>query len=171
MFRGVTDIANTLNLLLPPWAVGGLIALALVLVFPFWIDSMRIKQISGRARRMVRAEPDVRQALFDQIIDLGGSSPNRLLAIVAQADKYGLRDLRAEAIRRLEQTGQATEDLARLRKKQAPERKPVGHVLEAVVTIERMIEQGMTVAARTRLEEALDRYPGDPELLALQDRL
>ena len=171
MLRGISDIATTLNMLLPPWAVATLIGVVLLVALPAWINSVRTKQIHGRTRRMVRADPEERSRLLEEILDIAGDRPSRLLAVVHNADKYGLRDVRNRALDLLEATGKAEEDVARLRMKAAPQRKPVGHVIEVALSIERMIEQGMLPAARVRLDEALQRYPEDPELRALQERL
>ena len=171
MVRGITDITNTLGMFLPPWALVTMGIAVLLFGFPFWLNSMRIKQIGGRSRRMVRADHEERDKLAQEILDLAGENPTRLLAAVEQSTRYGLRALRSECITRLKNTGEYREDLARILAKEAPERMPIGHAIEAVVTIERMLDEGMGPAARTRLDEALARYPQDADLLALRDRV
>jgi hypothetical protein len=170
MVRGITDITGTIGMFLPPWALALLGVLLVAAAFPFWLNSMRIKQISGRSRRMVRAEHDERQRLANEILDLAGDNSTRLLAAVEQTTRYGLRALRTECVARLRATGERSKDLAQILAKEAPERKPIGHAIEAIVTIERMLEEGLGPAARTRLDEALTRYPHDPELLQLKER-
>lgn len=167
MFRAFTDIAQLIGQLVPTWlmipiAIGlGLLAL------PFWLRSMKSKQISGRARRMVRADPDLRSRLRREILELAGETPALLFTAGQQAIKYDLRDLRDVVLERLEATGKAPEDVAHLRSKIEPEKKPIPHPLEVAVNVERLLEEGMIDTARQRLAEALDRYPDDPDLQEL----
>ena len=168
MVRGVGDIVSLLTQLLPPWMMAVVGVVVLILAAPQWFHSMRIKQIGGAIRRMVRADASQRAQLSDRAMDLAGHHPKRLLAVAEQAIRYNQTSLRKRALDRLEQTGKLKTDLHRLRHLTKPETKPVGHPLEVVVGIEGLLEQGMLDTARSRLDEALKKYPRDPDLIALK---
>ena len=171
MVRGVGDIVSLLTQLLPPWLMAVLGVVALILAAPQWFHSMRIKQIGGAVRRMIRADSPTRDQLADRAMDLAGHHPKRLLAAAEQAIRYNQTSLRKRALDRLEQTGQLKIDLHRLRQLTKPEVKPVGHPLEVAVGIRGLLEQGMLDTARRRLDEALAKYPKDPDLIALKAKL
>jgi len=171
MTRAFSDIAQTLQMLLPPWGLAAIAAVLGILAIPFWLQSMRTKKIHGRIRRMVRASDEERRELADEALALAGDHPRRLVALVHNAMKYGLYDLRNHGIRRLEETGGAPEDLEIFHALLRRERKPVGHPLEVALAIERLLEEGMDQTARHRLTEALKQHPADPDLRDIEKRL
>ena len=171
MFRAFTDIAELIGQMVPPWLLAPLAGLILLAALPFWLQSMRSKKISARVRRLVRAEGEARVQLCQEIFEIAGDRPSLLVTAIGQAIRYDQRDLRDQAIVRLEATGKGAEDLVHIRKKLEPERKPVAHPLEVAVGVERLIEEGMLETARQRIAEGLVRYPGDPDLQALESRV
>ncbi len=171
MFRGVEDMFTALSMLLPPWAVAAVGVAVLLIVAPMWFSNLKVKRIRALARRMVRAPADVRQQLFEEILEIAAENPNRLEAAAQIAIKYGVYDLRDEAIRRLEATGELRVELQKLIETFKEPPKKALHPLEVAVNIERLIAEGMYDTARTQLEEALSRFPNDKELLALCQRL
>jgi len=171
MFRGVEDMFTALSMLLPPWAVAVLGVGLLLIVAPMWLKNLKTKRIRALARRMVRAPDDTRKELFDEVLGLAGDNADRLEATAQIAIKYGVYDLRNEAIRRLDATGKLKPELAKLRETfEAPTKRAL-HPVEVAVNIERLMSEEMYDTARTQLEEALSRFPDDPELLRLCKKL
>ena len=171
MFRGVEDMYTALSMLLPPWAVATLGVIVVLIAAPMWLKNLKTKRIRGLARRMVRADQNSRQQLFDEVLDLAGDDADRLASTAQICIKYGVYDLRDEAIRRLEATGKLREELIKLQETLKDPPKKALHPLEVAVNIERLIAEEMYDTARQQLEEALIRFPGDEELLALCRRL
>ncbi len=170
MARGVGDIVSLLTQLLPPWAMVTVAVLVLLLAAPQWFHSMRIKQIGGAIRRMVRADDARRQELSDRAMTLAGHHAKRLLAVAEQAVRYNQHALRNRALDRLDETGALPDDVHRLRHLTSRETGHIGHPLEVVVGIEGLLDQGMNDTARRRLDEALTKYPQDPDLNALKSK-
>ena len=171
MFKGVTDFFVVLGQLLPPWAVATLGVLVFLAVLPGWLHSLRVKQINGTVRRMVRADGRERKRLEAHTFDLAGERIGRLEAVAHAGNKFGQQAVRDRALARLDALGR--KDLAdKIRNKdRKPPERVIGHPLEATVPIRRMLEQGMFETASVRLDEALGRFPGDPDLIALQAQL
>jgi hypothetical protein len=171
MFRGVEDLFTALSMLLPPWAVAGVFLCIVAIVVPLWVKNLRVKRIRALARRMVRAEPDLRAQYFSEILELAGDNPDRLESAAQIAIKYGVYDLRNEAIRRLEATGALPQALRKLRGSFEAEPKRALHPLEVAVNVEQLLSEDMLDAARDQLDEGLVRFPDDEELNALRQRL
>lgn len=170
MVRGFGELLQSLGLLLPPWAVGMIAFVALVAILPAWIDNMRVKQIRGTVRRMVRASDAGRADLAERALRLAGRRSSRLVSLVEHAHKFQQIELRRRGLQAL----QGVDPVAARRLREAVERekpKQVLHPLEVVVRVERLLAEGMDAAAAERLEEALQRHPDDPDLLALKRRL
>ncbi len=171
MARGFGEMMQALGALLPPEWLAAVAGVLLVVAVPFWLESMRGKQIRGAVRRMVRAEPEAREALIAQVMHLAGTRPRRLVTAVQQAMKYDQRELRDAALAVLVATDRAHADVKQLRA--AIDKPPILHrdPLEAVVKIEGLLDQGLRVAAHEHLEAARRRFPGDPELVAVSARV
>lgn len=167
MFRGLGDIFQTLGSLLPPWALALVALLLAVVAGPSWFDNVRIKQVRGRIRKMLRATTAERVPLAEQALVLAAARPARLVALVREAHKYDLRDLRDEALRRLHRTGRAPEDVRVLRELVQPKKPTYRDPLQAVVKVERLLGLGLVVGAREELELALAQHPEDADLQAL----
>jgi hypothetical protein len=171
MMRGVGDLIALVQNLLPPWAIALLAVVLVVVIGPAWFDNVRAKQVRGQIRQLLRAQEADKAGYADAALALAGDRPRRLVALVREAHKYLLFDLRDIALRRLRATGRAPDDVAALEKLVAPEDKAAPSTLEAVVRIEQLLEAGLTVGAEEQLTAALRRYPRDPDLLALRARL
>jgi hypothetical protein len=171
MFRGVEDLFTALSMLLPPWAVAAVFVCVIAVVIPMWLKNLKVKRIRALARRMVRADADLRAQYFAEIMTLADTNPDRLESTAQVAIKYGVYDLRNEAIRRLEATGALPEALRKLRATFESEPKRALHPLEVAVNVEQLLSENMTEAAREQLDEGLVRFPKDAELNALRRRL
>jgi len=172
MFRGIGDIVAILQSALPPWALA-LVAVTVVLVGgPAWFDNVRGKQIRGQIRKMLRADgPGARAAHADEALQLAAERPRRLVTLVREAHKYQLNDLRDAALERLRDGGKSPADVEVLDKLVQPESKAAPTSLEAVVRVEKLLDAGLVVGAKEQLDAALDRFPNDPELLALDRKI
>ena len=171
MFRGVEDMFSALAALLPPWAVAAVGIGIVLVVLPMWVKNLKVKRIRALARRMVRADPASREQLFAEILTLAEDNPDRLQATAHIAIKYGVYDLRNEAMRGLERTGALKEELRKLRATFQNEPKTALHPLEVAVNVERLLSEGLYESAQTQLDEALLRFPEDEELLSLRQQL
>lgn len=171
MFRGLSDVFQILATLLPPWALAGVVAAVLVVGAPAWFDNVRSKQIRGRIRKMLRATTPEKPPLAAEALALAADRPRRLVALIREAHKYDLRDLRDAGLAHLEALGTAPEDVRVLRKLVSPPPARYRDPLEAVVKVERLLDMELPVAAREALDEALRQHPGDADLLALGQRV
>lgn len=161
-------MAEALHLLLPPWAVAAVFALVLAAAVPAWLNNVRIKQIRGLVRRMVRASADEREAMIERALSLADRKPTRLITAVEQAAKYDQRGLQERAMATLDEV--APDEAARLRFKMQPDAlKKVQHPLEVAVRVERLLAEGLVDAAAEHLDGALARSPDDPDLRALTE--
>lgn len=168
MFRGITDILSTLAELLPPEVLVPLVIVALAVAFPFWLRSVRVRQIKGRLRVAARAHDEVeRDEAIDEAFRLAGERPRLLVSLIEQAIRNGQTLVWRRGLAALEATGRAELDLAALKRKVEPRPKTVRDPLEAIVRVERLRDSGLHVAAREVLDEALARHPDDPDLRAL----
>ncbi|HHO51961.1 MAG TPA: hypothetical protein ENK18_14035 [Deltaproteobacteria bacterium] len=171
MFRIFSDIGQVLTSLIPGWAIPIVLGIAGVLAVPFWIESVRSKQIKGAVRRMVRADGPTRRQLAHRALSLAGQRRLRLIGLVQEAIRYGQHALIEEGLARLTSDPHGHRDAealrARIRKPGQRFRDPI----EASVRIEGLLQQELFVAASEQLDEALGRFPTDPELLHLQRRL
>jgi hypothetical protein len=172
MMRGLTDLLGLLGVLLPSWAVGVVLALIGLAIAPFWWSSMRTKQMRGKVRQMVRAEPEERDALQRQIMEIAGTHPFRLANLCREATRYGQFELRREALAALKATGKLVEDVRIFdAQSRADPKTPFAHPLGAVAIVEGLIADGLEGVARDRLRQARAQFPRSGELSALADRL
>lgn len=170
MSRVIGDLLSTFSLFVPMrWLVAALVVLVVIAV-PFWLESVRDRQVRGLVRRLVRAGPEERSALERRILDLAGLRPGRLRAMVEAASRYDQRSLRDQGIALLDQAG-ARDDARRLREAVAPKKRRFVDAIEAAVHIEQLLEEGRSVAASEQLAEALEAFPDDEELRGLERRL
>ncbi len=167
MSRAIGDLLSTLSLFVPlrVLLVAGLVVL--VLALPSWLESVREKQVRGLVRRLVRASPDDREALERSILALAGTRPGRLRAMVESAVRYDQRGLRDRGIALLEQAG-AVQDARKIREAVTPKKARFRDPVEAALRIEAYLSEGRTVAAAEALAEALESFPLDEELRALE---
>ncbi len=148
-----------------------LAALAATLVIwlgPAWWNSLRTREIRGLVRRIGRGESV--PALTARAFRIAGSRPDRLALLAAEANRRGLQPLREAAFAALTEV-----DPARAASERVGQAPPKGaqeaHPLAAVVAIEGLIAAGAWEAAGARLASARARFPDDPELAALADRI
>ena len=171
MFRGLGDIAQLLLTALPPWALAALAGVLVVVAGPAWFDTVRIKQIKGCIRRMLRAPPNEHAALIEEAFDRAGTRPARLAALVREAHKYGFKGMAERGLQALAGTRRAPADVHALERLLHPPPDAPSTALQAVVRVEQLIAEGLWVGAKEQLEVARKRYPNDADLEMLERRL
>lgn len=169
MGRGIGEVINTLMSLLPPWAVAIIAGVILVAAIPGLIHNARSKQIRSAIRRRVRAMPPEQRTLADRAIERAGRDIHLFALVAKEARKRSMPDLYQRALEGMEALDGGRALATEIRAETAPKKLDPIHVLEAVARVRVMLEEGAVEAASARLDEALDLYPGDPELLALTD--
>jgi hypothetical protein len=102
---------------------------------------------------------------------LAGQREQAVSALADTAHTTGLVDVTTRALVLMDEHGWGRAEARRIREATSKPKKKGGHPVEEVVVIERMIEQEMLAAARIRLDEALARFPTDPDLIGLQEAL
>lgn len=168
----IPQLIKAIESILPPEVYVPLFVVIGVALVPTWFHWLRSKQIKGRIRRMLRAtDPAEREAHRRAAFDLAAGKPRRLAHLADEALRVGLRSVYDEALATLKASGGHRADIQRLEgaTKVVPPRG--AHPLEEALAIERMVEAGLLDAARARLHEVRGRFPEDPDLAALQQRL
>jgi len=175
VLRGLTDLIEPLRHLLPT-EVLVLLAIALaIVVAPAWWRSVRVRQIKGHVRRAARAHgPAERRDEVDGAFRKVGGSGRLLVDLAEHAHRAGLHDVWQRAVEKLERSGKLPLESQRLRHKAAPPPRALRDRDEAVVRAELQLSQELWAAARETLDEALARFPDDPDIArldrALRDR-
>ncbi len=170
--RLIPELLETIALVLPPWALVLVGVAVLAVGIPAWLHWMRTKQIRGALRRLVRARDDADRAEhLARALSLASGRPRRLVFLVEEAIRLGLKPIWRRLLEELEETGAPPADVRRLKEKVEAAPKRGGHPLEEAVIIERMWSEGLEAAARERLDEVRGRFPEDPDLAALEERL
>ena len=172
MMRVIPELLATLGRFFPPWM---LIALGVVLApiaLVSWLRWLRAKQIRGALRTVFRsAEPTRREVAIERAFHLAGNRESALIALADTAHQTGLVDVTQRALLLLESLDLGKSEVLRIRATTAKPTRRASHPVEEAVVVERFIEQEMWGAARIRLDEALARFPNDPELLQLEEAL
>ena len=171
MTRILVDIGQTVSSIVPPWAMPFVLGAVALVLLPPWFESVRSKQIKGAIRRMVRAEPSLRQSLAERALHLAGTRRIRLLGLVQEAHRYGQHELLENGLKLLAQSERGRADAQRIRDQYAPAPPVLRDPLEAVVRVESLLQQGLVVAAREQLDAAVRKFPNDPDLKRLENRV
>ncbi len=171
MFRIFSDIGQVLTSLIPGWAIPIVLGVFGVGMLPFWLESVRSKQIKGAVRRMVRADEASRAQLVERALSLAGARRLRLIGLVQESIRYGQHALIEEGLARLEAIPRGKVDAEALRGRIRKPGQRFRDPIEASVRIEKLLGMELYVAAQEQLEEALDRFPDDPELHTLSTQL
>ena len=170
--RMILDMLTTVRGMLPDWAFTVLVGVLLAVLIPAWLFWLRSKQIKGVLRRWGRADDvEERTALADEAFRLTGGRGRLLVALMDEAHRLDYRPIWTRALEELERTGQCPQDVARIRAKITVERPPALHPVEEAVHVERMLGEGLLEPAWERLAPALERFPDDPDLIDLRDRI
>lgn len=156
----------------PGW-VAPTVVMGIVLALLPWI--LR-NQRTARARRVMTrafaatsvAERDAEEALA---LRETWDNPDGLLVVGQMAAERGRRPVVDRVVERLFELRARPAEAARLAASLAPAPVRVSTLDEAVLRIERMLDNGLLAQAGAALTEARARYPEDTELVALSTRL
>jgi hypothetical protein len=151
---------------LPVLAVIG--AAAVVFVGPAWWNSLRLREIRGLVRRIGRQESV--PLLTERAFRVAGNRSDRLAHLASEAHRRALPALRDQAFLELESVDPQAAAAQRAAIA-APPRTGDRHPVAAAAAIETLIASEAWEAAATRLAEARARFPDDPDLAALQERV
>jgi len=168
---GINDLVSTLHAMLPQWAVIAVLAGVGLCIVPFWLRSIRLKQIRGKVRSIASTtNPQERQQWIEEVLILANNRV-RLTTLAHAAKAAGLHALATTAIDRLEDTAVSPHEFTTLRDRD-PEPGPGPlHPIEVATRIDALLEQGLRENACLLLAQALDRLPNDPDLQAIHDRI
>lgn len=169
--RALAQIVSALRGLVPTPVLVAIVTAMVLYGVPVWIENARVKEVRGLVRQISRNGGDGPAAdpLVDRVMTLATPKAERLVELGREAHRRQLTRLRDRAWVELERLDPATarRERALVEPPKIRDRFP----LEAQVAVAGMIESGAVEAARSRLAAALERFPDDPELLALRDRL
>jgi hypothetical protein len=172
----VTGIATLLRMIftaLPPQYAVPIAILGLIAAFPSWLRYVHAKQLRSQVRRVAMTTTTAeRRSAEEAAIVLAAGKPRALLALAEEAHRLNQKALWERAIGDLERSNALPVDVAAFRARTAPPPPPpVGHPLEVLVIARRMLDDGLAAQARSRVVDALARYPDDPELRELLARI
>lgn len=167
---GIGQLIADIGKFVPPWLLGILIAVLLVLAAPGWLTGLKVKKVKAILRQTTRADETERKALQQQALDVAQGKPEVLVALVREADKMNLPRLRDRAMKALKKFPSHADVVRQMKKPADPQKLKgsFGHPVEAAVRIRTLVENGAVELAREKLAEANAKFPGDPELAELQ---
>lgn len=171
--RGLSNIFQSLLTALgiqnQPWIGPIAFVVVLALVWPYLQRNLK----TDRGRQRIRGLADMplpeRQKAQDEAMQLIGDDADGLVALADESLRQGDRDFARRVLDQLKTTGKKKDQVRRLdallvdRNLQLPE--------QTVIAVERLLDTGLLEPARQRLVPALQRWPDNPELLALQARV
>ena len=167
--RNLVDLLHTVTDLMPSWLVVGLAAVAGWFIFPAWWNTVRFRQIRATLRKVTQTDDaQQRQSLLQQAYELAGDEGERWIVIAEEATTRVLPSVRERAVQELTARSIPLSVLDHLQKEHNKKEKLDAHPLEAIIGIQRLHREGLTEAARARLEQARKRFPDDAELAELE---
>ncbi len=166
--RYVTGMLDTLFQLigvqLPSWGGTVFLLCILALLGPFFYRNSRTKKARKKLQALSSQGGQIRLDGEAEVLELVRGHPFGLVVVVEEAHKRGMRRLADQALEELERTGKHRDQYRRLAREHGE--KPTTAAAEAIA-VERLRETGLDARAQLRLEKALVKFPGHPELLAL----
>lgn len=170
---GVIQLLKTIGTVIPHQYLFPLLIVLCIAGLPTFLHSVKTKQLKSQVREVAKAVTvDTRKMEEDRAIAMTGGAPRRLIALADAAIGLNQRGLAERAIAELTSVAHDPRDVARLRRELDPPKTHfVAHPIEAIVTVKRLMEQGLTDLAHQRLAEAQARFPDDEELAALKEKL
>ena len=147
-----------------------IVVVFLIAFAPAWYRGVRAKQLKGRVRKVSLARTqDEKRAAEDAAIADAGGKPRLLLDLAEAAVQLNQQQLADRAVALIEQQGALEADVKAFKKRTAAGPPPVREsAFEVAMAAKRMIADGRVDAAKERIEKGLERWPGDPELLAVK---
>lgn len=170
---GIAQLINTLATALgihaAPWAAPAAFVGSLVLFWPWIRGNVRTADARKALKHAARERGAERERMEKQALDLVKGQPDGLVVVAQEALEQGRNALAEEAVRQLRATNKLLPQLRLLERKLEPPLPILAS--EAVIVIEKMAADGLVVHARTRLEQALRKWPKDAELQELAAKM
>lgn len=169
----IGELIGTIAQFVPTWLLAIGVAVTAMLLGPGILTGIRVKKVKALLRRTTRSESnEEREGYIAEALERASGRGDVLVALAREADKMNLPVLRDQALEQLKRLGTHPLEVKKLTGPTDPTQdRRFGHPVEAAVSIERLLENGATEAARERLAEALDRFPTDESLQQLASRL
>lgn len=168
----IGELIQTVSAFVPWWLLAGIAVVLGFLAAPGYLVGLKVKRVKAVMRKTVRAEGEERTQLQRRAWELARGNGDVLVALVKEADKLNQPRLRDRALGALRRLGTHPDEVRKLSGPANPqEDKRHGHPLEAAAAIRALLEVEAWEAARARLDEARARFPDDPGLVALEDRI
>lgn len=169
-------LAKTISLLLSalgiqtsPWVVPLVIVAAAMLLWPAIQKGQKVdRAVKSLRSTSVRAPAD-REALGNQALDEVKDDPSGLVQVAEEAVRVGDKALAKAAVNRLMELGKRPQDARRILRSLEVDAPRMA--VEVAVRVEPLLESGMLVEARRRLDDGLLRWPEDADLQDLNTRL
>lgn len=170
--RGLSDLIEPLQQLLPPEVLILLLAGALLLAAPSWWRSVKVRQIKGSLRRAARAHDErSRNAEIEAAFRHARGRPRLLVDLAEHASRSGLPLVMRQAVEALEATHKLPLEVRRLRREAEPDRPPIRDMDEVSIRATLKMDRELWTAAAEILDEAAVHYPDHPELERLRAEL
>ena len=170
---GITDAIEQLlaaaGLELSGWMAPAMVCLGFMALLPWIRSNHRSQRIRTLIRRISSEERTDREQLRTEVLAIAAGHPDNLVVLTEEAHRRGMHNLAQDALARLTQTGIKPHRLQRLR--QTIDGRGPPHIEGERAAIENLNSQGMTQAARLRVQRALHLWPGDVGLLMQQRQI
>ena len=168
--QAITSLLQALGVELPPWAMPVFALCMMILLMPWILKNMK----TSRARKLLKQatlESGARREEMEQeALSLVSANPTGLLAFADECVRRGRYGLARKALSRLPEGGpKVLRERRKLETQMAPREPATAEA--AAAAIERFLSEGLEDEARQRLLRAQRRWPGDPTLVGLADRV
>lgn len=166
LFQSILSMIGLKN---APW-VGPLIFMViLALALPL----MQKNAGTDRARRKLRGLNDLpmaeRPKHYEEIFGMVADNPEGLVALADESLRNNNKEFAQLCVERLKATGKRADHVRRLERAMEPPGPAMPE--QAAIAIERLLESGLLEEAGKRLSFATAKWPGHPELVALEEQL
>lgn len=166
LFQSILSMIGLKN---APWAGPLIFMVILALALPM----MQKNAGTDKARRKLRALNDMpaaeRPKHYDEIMAMVQENPEGLVALADEALRSNNKEFALKAVERLKATGKRADHVRRIERALEPPGPAMPE--QAAIAIERLLETGMLEEAGKRLNVAQAKWPGHPELTALDEQL
>lgn len=164
---GLGRLFSQLVAVLPWWAIALIAVGFAVFGLPGYRYSVRTRQIRERARLLVRAPTERREALIQDALRLAGADPNLLGLVAREARKRTQPELYRRVLEVMDADPACASEVAKVRAEVQRDDRPATTAILEVAAVRTLLDGGAVDAARARLTAALTRFPQDAALQGL----
>ena len=172
-FGGITDALNSLlgtaGISLQPWVFPLIFAMAFLALFPHIRQNQRTQEARETIRKAAEDGGANSTEFQDRVIALAHGHATTLLVIASEAHKRGVKTLALRALHLLDETGKYRVDARKLRMNLLGP--PPVHPEAEMAAIENLIDQGLYISAKERLERAKRFWPKASQWSEWEQRL